>query len=75
MDTLYLIRFNKDSSLTELHQELSDLEANITANRKKVLENYDTLAYSQVIRLHNIIASMLAKKSYVKRMIYIKSGK
>lgn len=75
MNSLYLIRFNKDSSLKELHQELSDLEAGIIANRKKVLENYDKLAYSQVIRLHNIIAGMIAKKSYVKRMIYIKSGK
>lgn len=70
MDTLYLRRFNRDSKPLELRRELALLEGQITEKRKEVNSKFHVAKYSEIIRLHNAIAGMIAKKEYIRRMIF-----
>lgn len=71
MDTLYLLRFNKNSSLQELEDEQRDLYTSIKSYERLIIDLDPLAAYSQVAAAMRKLASAKAKKSYIDRLISI----
>lgn len=71
MDTLYLLRFNKNSSLQELEDEQRDLYQTIKSLERVIIDLDPLAVYSQVAAAMKKLASAKAKKSYIDRLISI----
>lgn len=71
MDTLYLLRFNKNSSMQELEDEQRDLYTTIKSLERIIIDLDPLAVYSQVAAAMKKLASAKAKKSYIDRLISI----
>lgn len=71
MDTLYLLRFNKNTPIAELTAEQQDLFTDIKAHERQIIDLDPLSSYSQVAAEMRKLATCKAKKSYIERLISI----
>lgn len=69
MDTLYLLRFHKQTPLPDLEAEQQDLYQNIKQYQRLIVDLDPLSSYSEVASHMRRLASAKAKKSYIDRLI------
>lgn len=69
MDTLYLLRFHKQTPLADLEAEQQDLYLNIKQYQRLITDLDPLESYSTVASHMRRLASAKAKKSYIDRLI------